>query len=71
MPRYYFDRSASPVVADPIGIELAGVEQAKAHAQSLARRLMAAGVTDTIADVEVIVRDEVGEVYRLKLSTDR
>jgi Domain of unknown function (DUF6894) len=69
MPRYYFDIHARPVLRDDTGEEFQNLDSAKEHAIHVARQLSSRSNEDaSITHTEIIVRDEVGEVFRLKLT---
>ena len=70
MPRYFFDVHGQSVFRDVEGEEFRDVEAARDHAAYIAEQLRnrpsdEQGVTHS----EVIVRDDRGEVFRLKLTT--
>ena len=69
MPSYYFDVHARPVLRDDTGEEFQNLEAAKEHAIDVAHQLSNRSSEDaSITHTEIIVRDEVGEVFRLKLT---
>jgi hypothetical protein len=70
MPRYFFDVLGQPVFRDAEGEEFRNLEAARDHAIYIAEQLRSRpsdeqGVTHS----EVIVRDDGGEIFRLKLTT--
>ena len=69
MPRYYFDVHARPVLLDDSGEEFQNLEATKEHAIHVAHQLSNRSSDDaSVTHTEIIVRDEVGEVFRLKLT---
>jgi hypothetical protein len=69
MTRYFFDVHASPLKKDDKGVELADLDQAKEHARQVARTVVRRG--GDLTNAEVIVRDQLGEVFRFEVATDR
>lgn len=65
MPRYYFDVKDGISFLDDEGDEFDTPEAAKAYARKVATEL--AQERSTFLDAEVIVRDEGGEFFRLKI----
>jgi hypothetical protein len=69
MSRYYFDVHASPYQKDEEGKEFATLEDAKLHAREVGQALVAQHKAGELLDAEVVVRDDMGEVFRLKVAT--
>jgi hypothetical protein len=67
MPRYYFDVLDGTLFHDEEGDEFSTPEAAKEYARKVAHEL-ACERTD-LHDSEVVVRDEVGECFRLKVAS--
>ena len=70
MPRYFFDVHGHPVFRDDEGEEFRNLEAAKEHAIHIAHQRRFRPSDDaSVTHSEVIVRDEMDEVFRLKLTT--
>lgn len=71
MPRFFFDLQDGILIDDKHGVELAGLNEAIAHAQQMAAEL---AVTPTFADGSkwrwtLAIRDEGGDiVHRLRFA---
>ena len=68
MPRYYFDVEGSPTPRDPEGEEYATLEDAKRRAIEITHQLANARSNGGLQELEIIVRDESGEVFRVQVS---
>jgi hypothetical protein len=66
MPRYYFDVQNGSSFIDQEGEDFETPEAAKLYASRVAHEIVQER-TD-FHDAEVIVRDEIGECFRLKVS---
>ena len=68
--RYFFDREARLPVRDAAGKDFETFAKAKEHAQELALLLTSGPAAHRVTrEAEIVVRDEAGEVFRVKVST--
>lgn len=70
MPRYFFDVHGQAVERDQQGQEFGNPDDAKRYARVLAQALVVCGVKADPTNMEVVVRDDNGEVFRLTVSAD-
>jgi hypothetical protein len=67
MPRYYFDVAGMP---DNEGIEFDNDDEAKNCAIEVTRELAQDAADGSLKDVELVVRDDMGERFRFKVMVD-
>jgi Domain of unknown function (DUF6894) len=70
MPRYFFDVFGSPQFRDEEGEYFDTLDSAKGYALQVAHAIINKSANGKLKDVEVAVRDEGGEVFRLTISAD-